>query len=461
MREFKNIENFYFVGIGGIGMSALARYILLGGYRVAGYDRTESEITGELVSEGCEISYTDEISTIPGLMADSSSKTVVIYTPAVPVENSILSFFRSKGYRLLKRAELLGIISGESRCIAVAGTHGKTTVTTLTAHLLKQSSLDCTAFLGGISRNYMTNMLAGKGDITVMEADEFDRSFHNLSPTLALITSIDADHLDVYGNYNKVVDSYNIFGEKILKGGTLVVNEKVEDKVKNIEGVTIYSYGFEETSDFRLSNLKREAEYFVFDMVTPEGVIKDVVSLSPGKANLENVIAGVALALLAGVTEEEIIKALIHFKGVVRRLDVRINRPEIVFVDDYAHHPRELKFLAESIRDHYDNRKLTAVFQPHLYSRTRDHAAGFAESLDLFDSVILLPIYPAREKPVEGVSSVMIFDKMRLDDKVIIEKENLLEHLEKLNIEILLTIGAGDIDSLVKPIEEMLKRRIS
>ncbi len=461
MKEFVNIENFYFVGIGGIGMSSLARYVILGGYNVAGYDRKESDITKDLVMEGCNISYADDTDTIPESVVADSTATVVIYTPAIPAENNILSFFRDRGYILIKRAELLGKISGESNNIAIAGTHGKTTVTTLTAHLLKQSSLDCTAFLGGISRNYMTNMLTGTGDITVMEADEFDRSFHNLTPRLALITSIDADHLDVYGNYGEVVNSYNRFAEKILKGGSLVLNDKIRDKIRTIEGVTYYTYGFEKSSDFRINNLKKKEEAYVFDLVTPEGIIKDVISLSPGRANLENIIAGMALALLSGATEDELKKALVHYKGVVRRFDIRINTSEIVYIDDYAHHPRELDFITESVRDHYGNRKITAVFQPHLFTRTRDHAAGFAESLDRFDRVILLPVYPAREEPVEGVNSGMILDKMKLDDKVVVEKEKLLHHLEKLNIEILLTMGAGDIDSLVKPIEIMLKQRVS
>ncbi|MCD4770683.1 MAG: UDP-N-acetylmuramate--L-alanine ligase [Bacteroidales bacterium] len=459
MKEFVNIENFYFVGIGGIGMSALARYVILGGYSVAGYDRTESDITKDLVSEGCDISYTDDTDTIPETLTADSTATVVIYTPAIPAENNILSFFRNNGYRLIKRAELLGKISVESNNIAIAGTHGKTTITSLTAHLLKQSSLDCTAFLGGISRNYMTNMITGAGDITVMEADEFDRSFHNLAPRLALITSIDADHLDIYENYGEIVDSYNKFAKKILKGGSLVINDKIRDKIKNTEGVTFYTYGFEKSSDFRINNLKKEKGAYVFDLVTPEGIIKEVVSLSTGRASLENIIAGMALALLSGVTEHELKRALIHFKGVVRRLDIRINTPEIVYIDDYAHHPRELNFVTESVRDHYGDRKITAVFQPHLYTRTRDHAAGFAESLDGFDRVILLPVYPAREEPIEGVNSGMILSKMKLDDKVVVEKEKLLEYLENLNIEILLTIGAGDIDRVVKPIEIMLKRR--
>lgn len=458
MNLFKNIENIYFSGIGGIGMSALARYFLAGGYNVAGYDKTSTKLTTLLLSEGCVISFDDRISSIPPPYRDSE-KTVVIYTPAIHAGNIILNHFRGAGYRIYKRSAILGFISEQSNTVAIAGTHGKTTVSTLTAHLLKQSAIDCTAFMGGISKNYNTNLLLGGGDITVMEADEYDRSFHTLKPAQALITSMDPDHLEVYGNYANMIDAYNKFASRIRSGGKIVVNSKIRNLVKDVEGVEIYTYGTSDESDFWLVDATVKDGACHFSVNTPFGLVDELVWTIPGKLNLQNAVAAISLAMFSGVTPVEIRKSILLFRGVVRRFDIRVSTDEIIYIDDYAHHPVELDFLINSIRQFYGNRIITAAFQPHLFTRTRDHFESFARSLDHLDRVFILPIYPAREEPIEGVGSELIYDNMMLDNKMMVSGEELLEQMTDLETDIFMTIGAGDIDRLVDPLTRIFQER--
>jgi UDP-N-acetylmuramate--alanine ligase len=460
MIEFKNIEGIYFVGIGGIGMSALALYFANGGYTIAGYDRSESKITLSLIESGCKVLYEDNVTDLPDLFGNSlhKEKVIVVYTPAIPAENKILSYFRNGGYRLYKRSEVLGEISANTDTLAVAGTHGKTTVSTMIAHLLKQSHVDCSAFLGGISKNYNSNLLLGEGRYTVMEADEFDRSFHRLSPLMAVVTSLDADHLDIYGDQRTMVDAYNEFCNKIRTGGKLVVNSRIRNQIIVPKGVTCYTYGLDSGADFRAFNIERGNDYYRFNVKSPETVIDDLHFTFPGIINIENFTAAIAIALLCGVTTREIRKAVILFQGVRRRFDIRINQPDLVYIDDYAHHPEEIRACIESIKEYYTGRKITGIFQPHLFSRTRDHAEGFAAILDELDEVILLPIYPAREIQIEGVTSEMIFCKMKSVKKKLLNKADVVRNLDANALEVLLTIGAGDIDTLVTPIEEKLRR---
>jgi len=461
MIDTVKIKGVYFIGIGGIGMSALARYFLAGGFPVSGYDRSESNLTLLLTSEGCNISYIDDADSLPELFRDKLSvkNTLIIYTPAIPPENKIITYFRSNGYPLFKRSEILGQISKKTDTLAVSGTHGKTTVSTMIAHLLKQSHVDCSAFLGGISKNYNTNMLLGEGRYTVIEADEFDRSFHRLEPLLAVVTSLDADHLDIYGDHTTMIAAYNEFCSKIREGGTLIVNSKIADRIVVPQGITSFTYGFDVASDYRSFNIRQTGDSYMFDLRTPERTITDIHFGFPGIINIENATAASAVALISGVTEIELKKALITFRGVSRRFDIRLNYPDLVYIDDYAHHPQEIRACITSVKEYFSGRKITGIFQPHLFSRTRDHAEGFAEILDKLDEVILLPIYPAREKPINGVSSEMIMDKMKLKKKHLLNKEDIPGKLDIENLDVLLTIGAGDIDRLVEPIESELKRR--
>jgi UDP-N-acetylmuramate--alanine ligase len=459
--DIGQIEGVYFIGIGGIGMSALARYFLAGGFAVSGYDRSESSLTLSLSSEGCNISYEDDPDSLPGIFRNllNVKKTIIIYTPAIPPENKIITYFRKNDFPLFKRSEILGEISEKTDTLAVSGTHGKTTVSTMIAHILKQSHVDCSAFLGGISKNYNTNMLLGEGRYTVIEADEFDRSFHRLSPLLAVVTSLDADHLDIYGDHPTMIAAYNEFCSKIREGGTLIINRKIFSKIIVPQGVTEFTYGFEEDADYRAFNIRQSGESYKFDLKTPGKVLTDILFGFPGIINIENASAASATALISGVTETELRKALITFRGVSRRFDIRLNYPDLVYIDDYAHHPEEIRACITSVREYFGGRKITGIFQPHLFSRTRDHAKGFAEILDKLDEAILLPIYPAREKPIRGVSSEMIFEKMKLKKKSILNNEDIPGKLNIKNLDVLLTIGAGDIDRLVEPIEDELRKR--
>jgi UDP-N-acetylmuramate--alanine ligase len=460
MTDFKNLEGIYFVGIGGIGMSALAFYFIKGGYAVAGYDRSESSITRSLNDLGCEVSTEDNIDKIPSFFrgSDNRTKVLIIYTPAIPSTNRIISFFRDNDYTLVKRAEVLGEISHHTDTIAVAGTHGKTTISTMIAHLLKQSSIDCSAFLGGISKNYDSNLLIGESRYTVIEADEFDRSFHWLTPLIAVVTSLDADHLDIYGDHRTMIGAYNIFCGKIRKGGTLIVNNRILNDIIVPDGVKCFTYGLEKESDFFAYNIKSEKGSYSFSLRTPEKVIKDLHFTYPGIINIENFTAASAVALICGVTQTELRKGAVLFQGVRRRFEIRLNIPGLAYVDDYAHHPEEINACIRSLKEYFKGRKITGIFQPHLFSRTRDHAEGFARILDELDEVIILPIYPARELPVEGVSSLLIYDKMKLRNKRLLEKSDIPGKLDIPNLDVLVTIGAGDIDSLVEPIETILKK---
>ena len=458
MIDIKNREGIYFVGIGGIGMSALARYFVKGGYKIGGYDRAESKITISLSEEGCSVSYVDEVESLPDLFGDitQKDKVIIVYTPAIPVDNKILSFFRNNGYSVYKRSEILGEISEGTDTLAVAGTHGKTTISTMIAHMLKQSHVDCSAFLGGISKNYDTNLLIGEGRYTVMEADEFDRSFHRLKPLMAVVTSLDADHLDIYGDQKTMIEAYNQFCSKIRPGGMLVVNSKIRSEITVPAEVTCFTYGLDETADYRAFNIELGNDYYRFNIKTPTTVVDDLHFAFPGIINIENFTAAFAIALMCGVTVQEIRKAIILFQGVRRRFDIRINLPGLTYIDDYAHHPEEIKACITSVKEFFRGRKITGIFQPHLFSRTRDHADGFAKILDELDEVILLPIYPAREMPIEGVSSELIYNKMKSDRKRLLNKSDIPVHLNSANLDVLLTIGAGDIDSLVGPIEQKL-----
>jgi len=460
MIDFRNIEGIYFVGIGGIGMSALALYFSKGGYTIAGYDRSESKITDSLSEAGCNISYSDETVSVPELFRNTSlkDKVIIVYTPAIPAESRILSHFRDNKYRLYKRSEILGEISSHTDTLAVAGTHGKTTVSTMTAHLLKQSTVDCSAFLGGISKNYGSNLLLGESRYTVMEADEFDRSFHRLTPLMAVVTSLDADHLDIYGNRENMVEAYNIFCSKIRKGGTLIVNSRIRKEIIVPDGVTCFTYGLNEDSDFRATDIEQTEEYYRFNIKTPDAEINDIHFAFPGIINIENFTAAIAIALKCGVTESEIRKAVLLFQGVKRRFDIRINLKGLTYIDDYAHHPEEIRACINSVKEYFKGRKITGIFQPHLFSRTKDHAEGFAAILDVLDETILLPIYPAREKPIPGVSSEMILNKMKSGNKKLISKSDIPFKLDINKLDVLITIGAGDIDTLVKPIEDKIRK---
>lgn len=460
MIDFKKIEAIYFIGIGGIGMSALAQYFVKGGYNVAGYDRSESSITNLLSGMGCEVSFEESIDKVPSFFRNCSekSKVLIIYTPAIPSGNALLSYFMDNAYRLVKRAEVLGEISLRTDTLAVAGTHGKTTITTMIAHLLKQSHIDCSAFLGGISKNYDSNLLLGNSRYTVIEADEFDRSFHWLNPLMAVVTSLDADHLDIYSTHSAMIEAYNIFCGKVRQGGTLVLNSTIRQNITIPEGVTCFTYGPDPKSDFCAFNIEHQKDYYSFSIRTPDLTICDLHFTYPGIINIENITAASAIALMCGVTEQELRKGIMLFQGVRRRFDIRLNIQGLAYVDDYAHHPEEINACIRSVKEYFRGRRITGIFQPHLYSRTRDHADGFANILDELDEVILLPVYPARELPIEGVSSELIFNKMKCKYKRLLNKEDIPRKLDIKNLDVLITIGAGDIDTLVGPIEEMLKK---
>jgi len=459
MIDLNKPDYLFFAGIGGIGMSALALWFRNSGFAVAGYDRTKTAMTESLAEKGCEVIYRDEPESLPDLFRDPlrKEKVMVIYTPAVRSDNKILIWFRTNGYLIHKRSEILGEISSRTDTIAVAGTHGKTTVSTMAAHLLKQSGLDCSAFLGGISKNYDSNLILGEGRYTVMEADEYDRSFHRLSPLIAVITSLDADHLDIYGDHETMIRAYNEFIAKIRSGGKLVAFNRIASKLEIPSSLEFHTYGLDEEADYQAFNIVRDSDHYRFSIKTPDRIIDDLRFIFPGIVNIINLTAATAVALKCGVKEQEIRKAILLFRGIRRRFDIRINRPGLVYIDDYAHHPEEIRAFVEAVREYYGNRKITGIFQPHLFTRTRDHAEGFAKILDKLDEVILLPVYPAREEPVKGVSSELIYNRMMLSDKRMLELRDLPEALDVEKIDILVTIGAGDIDTLAGPIEEKLK----
>ena len=453
-----NYVNIYFIGIGGIGMSNLARFFLSQGKRVGGYDRTPSPLTESLREEGGFIHYKDDLQELPPEFTDSE-KTLVVYTPAVPSTHGELIYFKENGYTVMKRAQLLGEITNTSDAICVAGTHGKTTVSSMTAHLLRQSQVDCNAFLGGILKNYDSNLLlSDKSNITVVEADEYDRSFHWLKPWIAIITSADPDHLDIYGTAEAYRESFELFTSLIRPQGYLLMKKDAAVTPRCDTSVTIRSYSTSE-GDYHAENIRIGNGEIVFDYVSPGGRIDDIFLGVPMKVNIENSIAAIAAAELCGVTPEEIRNAMHSFSGARRRFDFHIKTPHLVFIDDYAHHPQELTAAIQSIRALYPEKKVTAIFQPHLYSRTRDFADQFAQSLSLLDDVILLDIYPAREEPIEGVTSQLILNKITSSQKMICSKAELLALLRNKPVELLVTFGAGDIDRMLPEIEQLLRMK--
>jgi len=449
------MKNVYFIGIGGIGMSALARYYKFKGYSVAGYDRTPSELTAQLEAEGISVHYEDR----PDLIPSDVNETLVVYTPAVPQDLGEMVKAREGGYALLKRSRTLGEITKGQRCLAVAGTHGKTTTSTLTAHILTESGEGCSAFLGGISRNYGTNLLMSHTPTVVAEADEFDRSFLQLFPEIAVITAVDPDHLDIYGDYAHVVEAFKAFasqvsGVLIAKKGTPIVQADTKAK--------LYSYHYTDSSaDFYAENPHPDScGYFHYNLHYPGGVIEDIRVGAPGWVNAENSVAAAAIALSYGLEPSAVKAAIGTFEGVKRRLEVHVNTPHLSYIDDYAHHPAELASAISSMRDIFPGRKLTAIFQPHLYTRTRDFAGEFAAALSKVDKLILLDIYPAREEPIPGVTSEIIFKDVTAPQKVLLKKEELMDYLANEPLDVLVTFGAGNIDRFIEPITELLKKRI-
>lgn len=454
-----NYESVYFIGIGGIGMSNLARYFLSKGKRVGGYDRTETPLTQALQKEGAFVHYEDAVQALPASFTNDKEKTLVVYTPAVPATHGELVFFSEQGFTIMKRAQVLGEITKTSDAICVAGTHGKTTVSSMTAHLLRQSHVDCNAFLGGILKNYDSNLLlSDKSNITVAEADEYDRSFHWLRPWIAIITSADPDHLDIYGTEEAYRESFEKFTSLIRPHGYLIMKKGAPVTPQIDETVTVMTYG-EEEGDYHAENIRIGGGEILFDFVSPEKKITDILLGVPVKINIENAVAAIAAAMRCDVTDEEIRHAMHTFGGAKRRFDFHIKSQKIVFIDDYAHHPQELSAAIHSIKALYPDRKVTGIFQPHLYTRTRDFADDFGHSLSHLDEVILLDIYPAREEPIPGVSSQIIFEGITSPEKVLCRKEKLLEFLRHKPLEVLVTFGAGDIDRLLPDIENLLREK--
>jgi UDP-N-acetylmuramate--alanine ligase len=456
MADLKNIHNIYFIGIGGIGMSALARYFRFQGKSVSGYDKTETVLTKMLMEEGIPISYIDDLSTIP------KDVQLVVYTPAIPKDHKGLNYYREHGYDLMKRSEVLGLITEDSLNICVAGTHGKTTISTMIAHILRDSGMGSNAFLGGISVNYNTNFWSNENNICVVEADEYDRSFLKLHPDIAVISSMDPDHLDIYGTAEAVKEAFLAFSEKIKSGGTLVQKHGLPIP-KPSGDISQLSYHLtDHNADVYTKNLRIRSGNYVFDVEGNEGKMEGVELRVGGWHNVENALAAITACRKLGLSSEKIIPALQNYKGVKRRFEYHVQGDGPVYIDDYAHHPRELEALISSARELFPNRKMMVVFQPHLFSRTRDFAQEFAKALDQSDQVILLPVYPARELPIEGISSATIMDKMVKADKQILSKEEVMAYAASVQPKdkiLLITAGAGDIDELVKPLTEILKAK--
>jgi UDP-N-acetylmuramate--alanine ligase len=456
MADLKNIYSLYFIGIGGIGMSALARYFSLHGKTVSGYDRTETALTMELVKEGIQVSYVDDPDEVP------KNVELVVYTPAIPGDHQGLNYYRNHGYEIMKRSEVLGLITADSLNVCVAGTHGKTTISTMIAHILRDSGQGSSAFLGGISVNYNTNFWGDKNNICVVEADEYDRSFLKLHPDIAVISSMDADHLDIYGTAEEVKEAFIAFSKKIKSGGTLVQKHglsipKPEREIKQL------SYHLtDDRADVYTTNLRIQQGNYVFDVEGKEGLMKGVRLNVGGWHNVENALAAITACRKLGLNDEKIIPSLNNYRGVRRRFEYHVPEGNTIYIDDYAHHPRELEVLISSARELFPDRKIVVIFQPHLFSRTRDFAEGFASALDKADEVTLLPVYPARELPIEGISSATILNKMTKAKKRILEKKGIIEWartIQPTEKTVLITAGAGDIDQLVQPLTELLKTK--
>ncbi len=446
-KRLEDLRCLYFIGIGGIGMSALARYFLQRGAAIYGYDKTSTLLTRKLEEEGMVIHYEASVEELPDQI------DLVVYTPAIPADHAELVYFQQNNYTVLKRAEVLGLISRNLKTIAVAGTHGKTTTSSILTHVLRTGGVDCTAFLGGISRDIGSNYVGGESEWMVVEADEYDRSFLQLTPDIAVVLSMDPDHLDIYGAHEQMKESFVAFVRQIKEGGQVFVQVDLplnEERQKR--------FGLER-GDYYAVNYRVEQGGSVFDFRSPLGTILNVQFTQPGRYNVENACAAIAVALQLNVMPSAIKKALASFKGIKRRFETVFTSDEVVYIDDYAHHPTELKAAIGATRQLFAERKITGIFQPHLYSRTRDFADGFAQALDLLDEVLLMGIYPAREQPIPGISSAVIFDKMTLKDRQLVDKDNLMEVLEQKDVDVLLTLGAGDIDVFVEPIKRMLEKR--
>jgi len=449
--ELQNIKRVYLIGIGGIGMSGLARYFAHLGCIVCGYDKTSTDLTDQLHNEGIRVIFDDQTDWIPLSFQTPNECTLIIYTPAIPRDSAILNFFKNKGFELFKRSQVLGIISRSMFTIAVAGTHGKTTTSCMIAHILKDSGKDCSAFLGGIASNYNSNVLYGNNDIVVVEADEFDRSFLTLHPDIAVITSMDADHLDIYGSHDQLTQSFRQFASQLKENGTLIYHE---DLPLTTEGITYSGQG---PADVKAVNIHVKDGDFYFDFKNSNTQIDNIKLGIAGIHNIENATAAIEVALKVDVGPTLIKRALESFRGVKRRFEYIVKTDKHIYIDDYAHHPEELRATISSIKKLYPNKKLTTIFQPHLYTRTRDFADGFAEVLDMSDELIILDIYPARELPIEGVTSDMILSKMQMLNKRKCGKQEAVDLVRIEKPELLLTVGAGDIDQLVQPLKKALE----
>lgn len=452
------IKNVYFLGIGGIGMSALARYYKNAGAVVAGYDLTASSLTGQLESEGIDVHYSDDPHLIPEDFRKDPDHSLVIYTPAVPADHKELLWLRENGFDIIKRSVALGRIAKDHKTLAVAGTHGKTTTSTLLAHIMQVSGTGCTAFLGGISKNYRSNLLLSDNTFLVAEADEYDRSFLQLFPQTALITSADADHLDIYGSHRAVKEAFAQFATQIVPGGSLVLKKGVKLPLSLPRTISCFTYHYDTPCDFYATRHHiGEGGIFSFDLVLQDTLLKDCQLGIPGRINVENAVGAAALAYLNGVSAKAIKEALSSFRGVARRMDVQYHTKRYCYIDDYAHHPREIQAAVQSVREWFPRETITGIFQPHLYSRTRDFAREFARSLDLLDRVILMPVYPARELPIPGVGAETIAKYLNVEEKEILDATKVIECIKKYKPRVLVTLGAGNIDRLVQPIRECLK----
>ena len=452
-----NIKSVYFVGIGGIGMSAIARYFLHSGANVCGYDRTPSDLTRQLEKEGAQVHYEDNVDLIPDCCRDKES-TLVVYTPAIPAEHTELTFFREHGFEVQKRAQVLGTLTRSLKGLCVAGTHGKTTTSSMAAHMLHQSHVDCNAFLGGITKNYGTNyILSRTSPFVIIEADEFDRSFHHLTPFASVITATDADHLDIYGTEEAYLESFRKYSSLILPGGYLVMHTGLKMQADVQEGVTVYTYS-REAGDFHAQNVRIGDGRIIFDLVSPLGDIPDIELGVPVTVNIENGIAAMALTQIAGCTPAEIRAGMLSYAGVERRFDFHIRTPRMAYLSDYAHHPEEIRRSLESLRELYRGRRIKAIFQPHLYTRTRDFYREFADALSLLDDVCIMDIYPAREAPIPGVTSALIYDNLRPGiRRQMCSKADILDVVRQGGFDVLVTLGAGDIEDFAPQITEILQ----
>ena len=446
MIKLDDIERIYFLGIGGIGMSALARYFLANNFEVAGYDRDQSDICISLINDSCQILFDDDPRIIPTSFREKN-KTLVVYTPAISKNNKLIKYFLEQDYLLCKRAEILGTITQNLECLAIAGTHGKTTISSLLAYILSDNLIDCSAFLGGIATDFDSNLRIGSEDVAVVEADEFDRSFLKLSPNWALISSMDADHLDIYGTAHNLVESFRLFSD-MVEDGNLIVKEGLDMPSK-------YTYALgSDTADFSAKNIRVEGGAYYFDLVYPKGVCENVITGLPGIHNVENALAAFSMAYIQGLSVSGIVDSIASFSGVKRRFEYHVKTDNQIYIDDYAHHPKEIEVAIRSVRDLYPNKELTVIFQPHLFTRTRDFMDDFAKSLSFADHVMLLNVYPARELPIEGVNSQVLLNKITVKNKGLYDKSKFPEAIVKSPV--IMTLGAGDIDELIQPIKAYL-----